>query len=409
MKVRSMAIVHVTPTHQSWWSRLLTTDFCPWANRFVYWLKEPVGWFVLATAISVMVGMYLAPIGWTLAASLTSVIAVGVVWPAIAVRAVVCSLKPTKPQVHEDDPCELQLAVRNRIPLPVWGLAVEGFLDRKHEGDDDVNAPTVALAFVRALAICKYRFLIRPELRGRYPDGDALLTCSFPFGIWTAKRKLTDVSPVTVWPKLFPISGQTAMTGRRTAETGEGNRNGRTGDFLGVREYRHGDCARQVNWVATARSGDLVVTERSGPQCPSVEVIVDVGTSTRDELAVRIRVAASLLANLHQSAVPLRVHVGQQVFHVRRGWEGFVQMMDSLADVPAEGLDERKLPSPSRERASITISSSHDGDITVCISDPTLNPRLLSGHSHRVIDRNQNLADQLLSFWTEVRDANLVA
>ena len=83
--------------------------------------------------------------------------------------------------------------------------------------------------------------------------------------------------------------------------------------------------------------------------------------------------------------------------------------MDSLADVPAEGLDERKIPSPSRERASITISANHAGDITVCISDPALNPRLLSGHSHRVIYREQNLVDQLRSFWTEVRDANLVA
>ncbi len=405
-----MAMAHDLPKDKNWAARLLTTDFCPWANRFVYWLKEPVGWFVLATAISVIVGLYLAPIGWTLAASLASVIAVGMVWPAVAVRAVSCRLSPGKAQVHEDDPCELQLAVRNRLPIPVWGLAVEGFLDRKCEDDEHSDVPTVALAFVRAWATSTYRFSIRPALRGRYPDGDAVLTCSFPFGIWTAERKLKDVSPVTVWPKVFPIPGQTAMTGRRAAETGEGNRRGRTGDFLGVREYRHGDCLRQVNWVATARTGDLVVTERSGPQCPSVEVIVDAGRgANRDQLADRVRVAASVLANLHQSGVPLRVHVGKQSFHVRRGWDGFVQMMDTLAEVPAEGSDDGSLPRNSRQRASITISSDHCGDITVCISDPAVNPRLAEGHSHRVIRRDEDLAVQLLSFWTEVRDANLVA
>ena len=37
---------------KSWVARFLTTDFCPSANRFVYWLKEPVGWFVLAASVS---------------------------------------------------------------------------------------------------------------------------------------------------------------------------------------------------------------------------------------------------------------------------------------------------------------------------------------------------------------------
>ncbi|WP_417731024.1 DUF58 domain-containing protein [Rosistilla oblonga] len=390
-------------------SRLLTTDFCPWANRYLYWLKEPVGWFALATAISVIVGIYLAPIGWTLAAALAAVIVVGMAWPAVAVRAVESSLKPSQSQVHEGDPCELQLAVRNRLPIPVWGLAVEGFLDRRCDSDAEAAVPTVALAFVRGLAISTYRFSIRPELRGRYPNEDALLTCSFPFGIWTAKRKLKNVSPVTVWPKVYPVAGSTAMTGRRAAESGDGNRSGRSGDFLGVREYRHGDSARQVNWVATARSGDLVVTERSGPQCPSVDVIVDVGRSAREPLADRIRVAASLLANLHQSAVPLRVHIGKNSVQVRRGWDGFVQIMDALAEVPAEGETDACMPYPSRNRATIAIASSRDAEITICVSDPAVNPRSTDGHSHRMIRRDRGLAKQLLSFWTEVRDVNLVA
>ncbi|WP_417735128.1 DUF58 domain-containing protein [Rosistilla oblonga] len=390
-------------------SRLLTTDFCPWANRYLYWLKEPVGWFVLATAISVIVGIYLAPIGWTLAAALAAVIVVGMAWPAVAVRAVESSLKPSQSQVHEGEPCELQLAVRNRLPIPVWGLAVEGFLDRRCDSDAEAAVPTVALAFVRGLAISTYRFSIRPELRGRYPNEDALLTCSFPFGIWTAKRKLKNVSPVTVWPKVYPVAGSTAMTGRRATESGDGNRSGRSGDFLGVREYRHGDSARQVNWVATARSGDLIVTERSGPQCPSVDVIVDVGRSPREPLADRIRVAASLLANLHQSAVPLRVHIGKNSVQVRRGWDGFVQIMDALAEVPAEGETDACMPYPSRNRATIAIASSRDAEITICVSDPAVNPRSADGHSHRMIHRDRGLAKQLLSFWTEVRDVNLVA
>ncbi|MEZ6089997.1 MAG: DUF58 domain-containing protein [Pirellulaceae bacterium] len=405
-----MAIVHDVPEGKNWVARALTTDFCPWANRFVYWLKEPVGWFVVAAVFSIIVGIYLTPIGWTLAASLVSLIVVGMAWPAIAVRVVRCRLNAGKSCIHENDPCELWLTVLNRMPIPVWGLAVEGYLDRKQNGEDTSTVPTVALAFVRPFAISKFRFSIRPELRGRYPEGEAVLTCSFPFGIWTAKRKLTDVSTVTVWPRVFPIAGQTAMTGRRTAETGDGNRRGRIGDFLGVRDYRHGDCLRQVNWVATARSGELVVTERSGPQCPSVDVVVATcPTSHPDQLADRIRVAASLLANLHQSAIPLRVHIGKQCLHVRRGWDGFVQMMDALADVPANGRIDEPTAHPSQQRATITIASNDAGDITVCTTDPSSNPRCKNIRSNRTIRRDRDLASQLLSFWTEVRDVNLVA
>ncbi|MDG2221400.1 MAG: DUF58 domain-containing protein [Rubripirellula sp.] len=406
-----MATVHAASEGKGLVARLLTTDFCPWANRFVFWLKEPVGWFVLATAASVIVGLYVAPIGWTLAASLAFLIAVGMVWPAIAVRAVGCGLSPDKQQVHEDDSCELRVELTNRWPLPIWGLAVEGFFDRKRELVDEADIPTVALAFVRAMAISTYRISIRPELRGRYPSGDAVLTCSFPFGIWTAKRKLKDVSPITVWPKIYPMAGETAMTGRRASESGEGNRSGRAGDFRGIREYRHGDSMRQVNWIATARSGELVVTDRCGPQRPIVQVIVDVGneSGSRDQLADRIRVAASLLANLHHSAVPLQVHVGQQCLQVRRGWDGFVQTMDRLADIPADGCVGSSNAQPLLDSVSITISSNSSGDVTVCMLDPSVHQRITDRHTHRVICRDQGLSSQLLPFWVGASDASLVA
>jgi len=38
-------------------SRVLHTDFCPWANRFVYWPKEPVGWFLVAIAVILLSGL----------------------------------------------------------------------------------------------------------------------------------------------------------------------------------------------------------------------------------------------------------------------------------------------------------------------------------------------------------------
>ncbi len=405
-----MDTFHELPREKGLAARLLTTDFFPSANRFVYWLKEPVGWFFLATCVSVIIGLYFAPIGWTLAAALASVIAVGMLWPAIAVRAVTCSLRPRVPQVHEDDPCEFNFAVRNKLPMPLWGLSVEGFLDRSCPNPDVENIPTIALAFVRSLTTSTYRFSICPDFRGHYPDGDAMLTCSFPFGIWTAKRKLEDIAPITVWPKVFPIQGQADLRGRNAADQGDGNRTGRAGNFIGLRDYRIGDSVRDVNWNATARYGELVITERSAPQSCNVEVIVDVATlEERHRLAQRVRVAASILANLHDQSVALTLRIGSEVIHVMRGHNGFVQMMDALASVPAEGLGKMEPGVPLQHRVSITISSNQSGDIVVCASDPTANQRLSQNHMHRVISAEQDLGKQLVSFWPEVRDEHLVA
>lgn len=405
-----MAVVHDLPEERSRLERLLTTDFCPWANRFVYWLKEPVGWFILATVVSVVIGLYAAPIGWTLAASLSAVIAVGMVWPWVAVRAVVCSLSAEVDQVHEDDSCYLSLSIRNRLPLPIWGLAVEGYLDRTSEPSDQPERPTVALAYVRGLSICRYRFSIRPRLRGRYPDGDAVLACSFPFGIWTARRTLKEISRVTVWPKVYPISGQNSMLGRHQADSGEGNRSGRTGDFIGVREYRRGDCVRQVNWLATAKSGALIVNERSGPQCPSLTVHVDpFSGASREEIADRMRVAASVLANLHRSKTRLEIHVGLKRFVPRVGQKGFVQIMDALADVPIDGQISAGDRSVMSDVPMISINSDDGGNPVVTMTDPMINHRLSAEHQSRVIDRKADLGSQLLTLWREERDANLVA
>jgi uncharacterized protein (DUF58 family) len=200
-----MSAAYTLPKGKSWLSRILTTDFCPWANRFVYWLKEPVGWFALATLISVLIGLYLSPIGWTLAASLTAIMVTGIAWPWIAVRVTQCGLQPGMEAVHEDTACRMVVSVRNRIPIPVWGLAIEGYLDSQAS---DVAKPTVGLACVPPLCCADYSVNVTPSLRGHYPITKPQVTCSFPFGIWTARRELVELKSLTVWPKIYPVVGR---------------------------------------------------------------------------------------------------------------------------------------------------------------------------------------------------------
>ena len=407
-----MAIAHEVSRSAGWLSRLMTTDFCPWANRFLYWLKEPIGWFVLATATSVVIGSCFSPIGWTLAASLTAIMIVGMAWPLIAVHVATCSLHPETDCVHEDDACRMVVSVRNRIPIPVWGLVVEGYLDAggssQCESDDEI--PTVGLACVPPMCVSDFGITLNPSLRGHYPVQTPHVACSFPFGIWTARRKMTTTKSLTVWPKVFPVNGTCPLVGKANAEHGDGNRGGRSGDFVGVRAYRRGDSAKHINWVASARVDSLVVTERGGPQCVNWKCwSIPACHGSREQLADRIRVAASVLINLHQANVPMRVTIGSRRLRLTCGSAGRRQILDAMADVPADGIDDPIERTAIKKHAVIELTTDDRGHAIVRMIDPQGGRRAGGRLTTKQFRSEEDLADQVRAFWAEVRDADVAA
>ncbi|TWT84566.1 hypothetical protein CA13_60460 [Planctomycetes bacterium CA13] len=406
-----MAIVHAASARESWLSRLMTTDFCPWANRFVYWLKEPVGWFALATAVSVMIGLYFSPIGWTLAASLSAIMVTGMAWPWIAVHVTRCGLRSETDAVHEDTPFRMVLSVRNRIPLPVWGLAVEGFLDRD---SSDEAKPAIGLACVPPLCTADYCVDVTPTLRGHYPVTKPQVTCSFPFGIWTARRELSDVKPLTVWPKIYPVLGVMPIVGKANADQGDGSRGGRSGDFVGVRAFRRGDSAKHVNWVASARSDSMIVTERGGPQSVELEVLVDTNCyeatshASRESLARRVRVAASVLSSLHQSRIATRVRLGDRSLAYRFDSRARRQMLDALASIPINGEPCEQI-SLGSARVRMVISGSSSGKVLVQINNPLGGRRAGGAIREILLGHSDHLATAMANLWKEVRDVDVAA
>jgi uncharacterized protein (DUF58 family) len=397
------------PTGKSRLSHVLTTDFCPWANRFVYWLKEPVGWFALATLISVMIGLYLSPMGWTLAVSLSAIMVTGIAWPWIAVRVTQCGLRPETESVHEDTACRMVVSVRNRIPIPVWGLAIEGYLDSQVGGE---AKPTVGLACVPPLCYADYSVNVTPVLRGHYPITKPQICCSFPFGIWTARRELVELKSLTVWPKVYSVVGRLPLVGRTIADHGDGSRGGRSGDFVGVRAFRRGDSSKQVNWVASARSDSLIVTERGGPQSVEIEVLMDTRCQGgRESLARRVRLTASILLSLHQSRIPTQVTLGDRRFAFKLDAQGRRRILDALALVPADGVSclwNHRVDAQSRTgtHARILVSGSENGDIRVRLDNPLGGRRAGGATREMVITPEENLGIQIASLWNEVRDAD---
>ena len=403
-----MAIVHDAPIVSPSQSRLasvLTTDFCPWANRFVYWLKEPIGWFVLATAISVMIGLYFNPVGWTLAASLVAIMAVGMVWPLVAVRMSVCHLQPEVAAVYEDSPCRMIFSVRNRLPIPIWGLSVEGYLDVDEEDSLSASLPTVALSCIPPICVADYAVTVHPRLRGHYPIHAPQVACSFPFGIWTARRELKSMKPLTVWPKVFPIDGICPLTGRANADHGDGQRGGRSGDMVGVRVFRRGDSPRHIHWIGSARTETLIVTERGGPQCVEVDLWVDTSAAS-SELAWQIRVAASLMIHLQSASTPMRISLGDRPLPFAMGAKGRHQILDALADVPHQGTgksSQSKRAAIDHKKVRIEIGGTNDGGgVEVKIIHPTGGKRAGGQTRQAFIDCRWSPDQQMANFWREV-------
>ncbi|MFO0261639.1 MAG: hypothetical protein ACK53V_08435, partial [Planctomycetota bacterium] len=130
-------------------------DFCPGLNRYVYWLKQPIGWFVLAAMASLLVAVVLGPQGWVLFAGIVAVTLLGVLWPALAMRGLSAELTFDRRRATEQQPVRVKLTVSNRWPLPIWGLA----LDRGFAASSDrTGRPVIALGCVRPWSTAEFEW-----------------------------------------------------------------------------------------------------------------------------------------------------------------------------------------------------------------------------------------------------------
>ena len=318
-------------------------DLCPWANRYVYWLKEPVGWFVLALAASLLVGAFLSPLGWSVAAGLATVIVLGLGFPWLATRCMRCQLRPVDTELQERQDSHLSFTVVNYLPLPITGLRIEGYFSQAAEDVVEVEGQAdCVLALVPAFSRATYRLPLRPEYRGRYPTTQPEITCSFPFGIWTARRTVDDVCPVLVRPLHIPLLSNGERVGSQWADHGLGNRPSAHGDFQGVRDFRDGDSLKSIHWAQSARNDRLVVCERGGPQQQTIDVQLStarsLGTAScaRENLAWRVRVAASVCELLCARHIPFRLWIDEQLLCLPPGPDGARRARELLADVPLD-------------------------------------------------------------------------
>lgn len=321
-------------------SAILNTDFCPWANRWVYWLKHPLWILVLALAASLACGWIVNAGVFLLSAALLVVIGLGIGWPWIALRGIRCSVTFGSSRGREGEAVEVRLVVTNRRPWPVWGVSVA----RGFQSDADPHTG-VALARIGGWAQTEFTWQFRPQQRGVYPLQPPQVETSFPFGLYRAARPLESCERLIVWPQSVSLGMlPDSVELKPRDDRGSDRRAGDFGDMLGTRAFRDGDSLRRVHWAQTARHGRLIVCERQAPASCALRLVVDVaweshsGAGAVSTLEQTLRVAASICESLHRQHAHVECLIGSERLSIGSSSRDLRRCLDALAEVPAGGV-----------------------------------------------------------------------
>ena len=340
---------------------LLNEDFCPWANRYVYWLKKPLGILIVAALASLLCGLFVAPQGLVIAATIAVTIVLGMVWPWVGLRGLSCQLQFSGRRGLEGESSPVEIVVQNRWPFPVWGLAIEEGFFLEDEGED---ATAVALSGIRGWSKTKFVWDFRPKCRGVYPTKLVRISTEFPFGVWKSSRDIDECEKLTVWPKTVCLEPALLSDGsNRSLLQHSDKRSGQEGDRIGVRAYREGDSLRLVHWAKTAKCGQLIVSERQGAAQSSVVIAIDTdpcivhGTGPNSSFEHAIRIAASLCEQLAHQNVAVVMVANSDAWHVQPTELSRRRSLDRLAVITSAEPVDLAGYSSHEERFVITTSA----------------------------------------------------
>lgn len=327
----------------------LDYDYCPWANKWVYWLKHPFWLLVIAAITAIFCGIYVSPAVLLMGVSLAVLLVMGIAWPWLAVRGLTAKLRFRQTRSREGEPIEVEVEVTNAWPWPVWGLKLSrGFQlvsIERGAGWDGSFEHGLTVTGVRGWATEAIDAVFKPTVRGVYPLVTPSIETSFPFGLYSARKTLSDWNTLVVWPgktalKTLPDAVEIASREDRTSD----KRAGDVGDVLGTRWFRQGDSLRRVHWAQSARQGRLIVVERQQPISCALRLVLDLdpkhhgGEGREASIERLLRTAASIIESMHAQHATIECVIGHETIMVNSSASDLRRCLDQLAKVPAKGI-----------------------------------------------------------------------
>jgi uncharacterized protein (DUF58 family) len=353
-------------------------EFSAKVRRLLY---NPLGVLSLAALAALFCGLFLHPQGFVLFGGMLAVILLGTAWPWLSLRGIHGEVSFDRSRASEDDPVDVYLTLRNRLPWGAWGLAVRnGFIKQPKGGDPLPPVATIASAPRRRSARCRWSFV--PACRGVYPLTSPQLTTGFPFGLWEKKRLLAVQASLIVWPRTFPVGPVPLVSGDQQIE-GNVSRNkvGSNGDVLGVRPYRRGDSPRRIHWSQSARHDRLIVCELQSNARPVIQLVLDAdclvhaGDGPDGSREWAIRIVASLAKGWLQAGAQVGAVWNGHVVAPASGQQQVHRLLDGLAK-----LEDKPGPTLGETLASSACRTFRDGLQVIVTTDIALAQRGWSFH-----------------------------
>lgn len=306
----------------------------------------PFGGLLAGAAAAGLCGVFLNPQAFGLVAALAAVMAVGLVWPAVAAWGLRAELSFEADRGAEGRPVRVRLRVANRLPIPAYGMTLRrGGLDPAGSG--------WAVDAVPAGGTAEFQWEWPPDRRGVFPGAGLRLTSGFPFGLWEAARRVDCHAALVVWPRMVAAPPVPAAPGEPGPEADTvTDRPGEGGELLGVRDYRRGDSPRRIHWGRTARCERLIVCEyQAAVRRPDVRLLLDLdpavhtpGPDGSREWAIRI--AAGLASDWLSAGVRIEAQLGGAVVPPDAGERARRRLLDRLAALPADGVEAAPAAGP---------------------------------------------------------------
>lgn len=369
-------IARTTRRIAKWVTQVATYDFCPNWNAFVYWLKEPVGWVVVAIAFSLLVGILVGPQGYVLAFAFATVLILGMAWPWISMQGIRCHLVLPDRRSSENEKLEIVFRVKNYWPLPIFGMMVKGdFLQELGIGDEPI---AFSLKHVGPWSESEFRIPLSPQRRGSLPTGEVITTNGFPFGLVDISKTVTRTTPAIVWPACVPLESLPITDSTRFSLQGAlRDQSGDDGESIGVRCYRSGDRLRNIHWAQTVRTQRLMVRERQKISTADATVALDLAPSThaghgsQSSYEWTIRIAASICSHLHESQSLVRVvcsglqTTAKTTMDNRLGLRAIMDFLSELPVMQAELAEENASQSESNSENRVEPHHQFGGHVFI--------------------------------------------
>ncbi|QDU82447.1 hypothetical protein Pla110_42040 [Polystyrenella longa] len=321
---------------------LLTRDFCPQVNKFVYWLKHPLALIGGGILSALLLALFMNQTVFLAMLAMTVVLLIAIVWPFITVRGLRGDLTMGTRRTRVGQRVQVSLKLTNKWPWPLWGLMVsKGFFPESQR----VNG--FSLTRMSAWTTAEFSWEFSPEQRGVYPLETPQIETSFPLGLFTCRSPISCLGELIVWPETVRLEGLPDSSSLDFHEQNMTDRKaGDLGDLIGTRAFREGDSLRRIHWGQTARMQSLIVNERQSPASASAEVIVDIcsylerSPAWDRKVEEVLSIAASVVESLVRQNAYVLCDMSGEIYQLGGNHRNYERYMDALARVPYGGISE---------------------------------------------------------------------